>query len=520
MSSLPIEGKVFYFGSDNEFSAEIRTFFTHKSSSIICEEGAYSDGALVSLLCSQPQDIIIIDFSEPDIEIQKVIKESLFVKRNNQHKPFLLVALFKNEYQKKQNHLIFSSGFQLSFIKGAESEALFRDCYYIGFKKSLEFPFLALAGNINLSLEIGMCSTLTQMDKTEFVLETDLMGLKDKIKTSLTMFPDLKCSGYEIKEKLLPSNQYPLSAAYLVAIPLAGPWVDDSEENIQSETVETWLENSADEFLIHPKIHVRVYTNESSIIHDLYKHEDPRIHLNCGSDTSGLDSEILKRKPDLIFFDLDDEISELQTVTLKKLEFLLSISMEQEYKPIVIVGNCKSKGQALQKAYNYPLIVSSPGKLNCELALSLIQKFQAKRIENDIQSHQFFKAASEYRSIDVVDNCMITSLTEHEITFVSNYELPILTVLHFKLPIEFHATRVPTIIPLSKKGDKFHYMAFIHGLTEEELMVLRKFVNQIIYSPIDEFTGACVMKALGEAFADEKNELLEEKYIKTSQTKT
>lgn len=507
MSSLPVEGNVFYFGTDTEFSGEMKTFFSERSKAIVCREGSYVEGSLIKLCSTRNTDIVFIDFSEPGVEIKKVLMEAIFLKRIGQFTSVLLVALFKNEFQKEENNLIFSSGFQLSFIKGAESDALFRDSFFIGLRKRIDFPILALARNINLNIEIGICSTITQMDKAEFRIETDIEDLKEKLKTDLKMFPELKCPGYEIKEAHPPSFMYPMTTSYTIAYPFSGPWTDDSEENIQPETVETWLDHSSDEFSSYVKTNVRIYTSDISIVNELYHNEDETVQFNCGNDTKKLDVEIIETKPDLIFFNLDDENTEDVKVSLKMLEFLLSVSMGHDYKPIIIVSNCISTGQALQKAYNYPMIVATGNKLTADLCLTLTKKYQAKKMENAEFPVQYFKPVSEYRSVDVLVDFMITSLTEHEVTFFSDHELPMFTVLHFRLPIEFHATLVPSIMALEKKNDKQHYMAFIHGLTEEQLMVLRKFVNQIIYRPMKDFSEESVKKTMGEALEKDQTSI-------------
>lgn len=508
MSSLPIEGTIYYVGSDSDFTLEMNKFFGEKSKAISCHEILYTPGSLVKFCSRQKIDVIFIDFSEAGLEVQLLLEETLFLKRIGQFKSILLVAVFKNEFQKQEYPVIFSSGFQLSFIKGSESDALFRDSYFIGLRKKMEFPVLALARNINLPLEIGVASTISSMDKTEFRIETDFEGLRDKLKVELKMFPDLKCSGYEIKETHPPSYQYPMMTAYTIAYPFSGPWIDDSEENIQPETVETWLDNASSDFSSETKIFVRIYSNDLSIVNGLYKNEQAAVQVNFQSDTRNMHTEILISKPSLIFFNLDSDTEEDQEeqITLKLLDFLLSISMGVDYRPIIIVTNCNSTSPALQKAYNYPMIVATQNKLETELCLTLIKKFKAKPRDSFEVPRQYFNPGSTYRSIDVFANFMITNLTEHEVTFISEYELPMFTVLHFKLPLDFHATLVPPIMALDKKNDKHHYMAFIHGLTEEQLMVLRKFVNQIIYSPMKDFSEESVKKSMGEALINETPE--------------
>lgn len=507
MSNLPVEGNTFYIGSDSEFADEIKKFFIGRSSSINCKEAKYEPGTLINICTLQLIDIIFIDFSVPGMEMQKLLQETLFLKRISQFKPILLVALFKDEIQKAQSSIIFSSGFQLCYIKGTESEQIFRDSFYIGMRKKIEFPVLALARNINLDLEIGVCSTITCMDKSEFKIETDFESLQEKVKLELRMFPELKCEAFGIKESHPASHQYPMSKSYTIAYPFAGPWTDDSVENIQPETVDTWIDHSKDEFVHDSKTFVRIYSNELKLINELFKLDDVATQINFGNDTNNLEIEILFSRPSLIFFELDNEEAEAGQITLKMLDFLLSISMGHDYRPIIVVTNSSSTGHALQKAYNYPLIVATSSKLDAKLCHTLIGKYKSKRKEKCEITLQDFRPASEYRSIDVLENFTITSLTEHEVTFYSEHELPMFTVLHFKLPIEFHATIVPPIFHIEKKNNKQHYMAFIHGLTEEQLMVFRKFLNQIIFAPMKDFSENSVKKSMGEALINDKVEI-------------
>lgn len=507
MKNMPAEGKILYMGSDFELSFEMHKFFHERSQNIICEDVPYTPGILMSFCSLQNIDIIFFDFSEPGIEIAELLQETLTLKRVSQFKSVLFVAIFKNELQKHENNVIFTSGFQLSFIKGSETEAIFRDSYYIGLRKKVEFPILALARNIKLPLEIGICSTITGMGKDGFRIETDIEGLKDRIKLNLPMFPGLKCKGYEIKESGPPSFQYPMTTSYFVAYPLSGPWVDDSEENIQQDTVDTWLDSFESDFVKSTKIFVRIYSNDLFIVDDIFREKDPSIQINFGNDTKNLEIEIFQAKPSLIFINLDNEDAE-DKLSLKILDFLLSISFSLEYKPIIVVTNCNSTGTALQKAYNYPLIVATQGRLDAGLCLTMIRKFKSRQVASSHEAIRDFKIASEYRSLNVFEDFTLTSLTEHEVTFFSEIELPMFTVLHFNLPMDFHATIVPSILSLEKKNDLYHYMAFIHGLSEEQLMVLRKFLNQIIYSPLKDFSEESVRKAMGEALTHEEPKLI------------
>lgn len=508
MNTLAIEGNTYYIGTDSEFAGEIKKFFCGRSANIICREALYEPGILINLCSRQPIDVIFIDFSVPGMEMQKLLQETLYLKRVSQFKPILLVALFKDEFQKDQSNIIFSSGFQLCHIKGTESEQIFRDSFYIGMRKKIEFPVLALARNINLDLEIGICSTITAMDKTEFLIETDLEGLQERVKLELRMFPELKCESFEIKESHQTSYQYPMTNSYTIAYPIAGPWTNDSAENIQQETIDTWIDHSEDEFIHDSKTFVRIYSNELRLLNELFKQVDVTTQINFGNEINNLEIEILVSRPSLIFFELDTEETEAGQISLSMLDFLFSVSMGHDYKPIIVVTNCSSSGHALQKAYNYPLIVATSSKLDAKLCLTLIEKLRAKRQKKSEITLLDFKPSSEYRSIDVLENFTITSLTEHEVTFYSEQELPMFTVLHFKLPIEFHATIVPPIFQIEKKNNKQHYMAFIHGLTEEQLKVFRKFLNQIIFAPMKDFSESSVKKSMGDALINDQVETI------------
>jgi hypothetical protein len=122
--------------------------------------------------------------------------------------------------------------------------------------------------------------------------------------------------------------------------------------------------------------------------------------------------------------------------------------------------------------------------------LALEKKFLDRKQER--KDDRFLAISDGDRFISIDRKVYLTSLTERDMTFLLDEEIPYFTVAKMTLPLKGYLTIVPAEgqLPSSKKGT--HYRGLIHGLSEESLMKLRKIVNQLIYNPPKEITSDAI----------------------------
>jgi len=123
-----------------------------------------------------------------------------------------------------------------------------------------------------------------------------------------------------------------------------------------------------------------------------------------------------------------------------------------------------------------------------KLVKQLLDNFEKNYIEkvNPDQTYKF-NLADNRRIIEIKRNTTITSLTEHEITFLCDFEIPYYTTIKFDQPFELYVTVVPSTRQIDNQGSLKHYMGFIHTVSEVQLQTLRQFVNYLLFKRPKEF---------------------------------
>lgn len=486
---MNVQKTIIYIGTDEEFLKSVIAF-SAKTKDVVISSSVYGQGSISQMCIENLAHIVFIDFTSLDYEAsEQLLEEIIFIKRLQQYKGILFVALLDEDEEKENYSYLFSSGFQLSFIKGCETDVLMRDSFYIGFGEKLGFPGFAKVRNINKDLEIGICSTICRISAGEILVETDLEPLEGELSFKLSLFPDLKNEKFKIKGKYAGSALYPMMTTYCLEYPFATAWETETEEHLHRDTVETWLDLNSDK-LDRRLGFVKIVSKNMLLVSDFYKiqFDIPFFIDLVDSYSTNQASDLLCKLPLLIFFDFVDDIDSDDNLPVVASIIPIIKSLEG-YDPIIVICNHASTGSALQKMFDYQFIMVTSNQLSVELFNSLTASFISKRLSKPgFLAHRFFAPSDKRRSVDVLYKFLVTSLTEHEITFYCDTELPMFTVMHFRVPLPFYATIVPTLASLDIKANCFHYMAIIHGIGENGLMKLRQFVNQIIYRPLEDFS--------------------------------
>ncbi len=184
------------------------------------------------------------------------------------------------------------------------------------------------------------------------------------------------------------------------------------------------------------------------------------------------------------------------------------------YRPILIVFNCKKySSKSLQDSYNYPMIISYMEDMKLSMAIDMAKVFEKK--QNTVQKKKIEKKIADLRKsnpmkysrvkpsdfeekrhylsktysisyISCKHKILIDAMTESEITFVTEKFLK-LTTYKVDFPIDMSLTLVPIDDqPFLKEGDMKRYKGLIHSIDEVDKKELRKFVNKIFFSDLDE----------------------------------
>jgi hypothetical protein len=133
----------------------------------------------------------------------------------------------------------------------------------------------------------------------------------------------------------------------------------------------------------------------------------------------------------------------------------------------------------------YLEVDDSVNLINTELSTKLKEKKGDKFNESNLN---YIKTCTPVNQVDVYINSVITSLSEHDITFYAQEGLPMFGVLKIEIPVPAYITIISPVIDLEKKEKYEHYMGIIHGTSEQNTNLLRQIVNKIMHKPIDIFS--------------------------------
>lgn len=506
-----IKYKILYLGMDEIFYSSLQSYFNSKSlqqadikKNYIYEEIEFPQKKAGSIFCQEiekePAHLIFIDFANYDKEskehlqsYQEVLSFLVLSRHHQSMAQTPLIGVFHNKEQINEFKQLIHFGLFYTYIKGDDiDQVVFHDASYIAFENHQNFPSYASASALQLPLQMELPAFILSFAEDQCIIETDITpSLGEKLELRPSFFQEFSYSPAEVDYV----NENAIASGHTTLIKLhnnyPGPWDDTTEKTLFRDTVETWILNnqecysdSALKILI-----INKELNELSSLHKINKN-NAKFEIDyfpCLKDPANL----IENMPyDLIFYEQEDE-NENENNTNHIFELIQAIKQRNDIIPMIVVFNCNSGFHAFQKAFAYTSILTHNEKMNTETIGQLVDLFLKRKAtpvpvsESAIQN--FFNRTHNMTSAAIILNTFITSVTEHEITFLTTEELPYFSVLRISQPFDMFITIIPPIKELSHVKDSFHYMGFIHGVTEKELKILRRFVYQSAYQKPEMF---------------------------------
>lgn len=487
--------KIIYFGQDVSFFEELQDLVP-KSIKGAFELRAFSpaESTLVESVCSFRPNIVFVDLT--NLDFGKVISSIRHIKSSSFYKKVLFVTIAPDSENFKILRHSFVAGASYGHIKGEELKLAVKDSLYIGLGERPIFPQYARAKKILKELPVYFGGSISKICPEDFVVETDIEIFADRLPVNFELFDIDTVDSFKIVSHSSSSLLCPMFESYLLEFPVASPWEEVSEDTIGQETVGTWFSHNTDQ-LLTSKPHFIFFSTDHELMNELLLNIDSRAcdpHFCSNKDLSQRLYSIEVNRPALIFYDFSVSSVDAEFENIAKL--IKHIVGQDDYRPILIFSGCPSTGPALTKVYGYNNIVSLPNPLTLKVAELFMSKYLDKISESSSSKYLVFPDMDLRRSVDIVSEVLITSLTEHEITFLYKGELPMFSVFRLSLPVNCFVTIIPPYFDLGTSPKGKHYMGFIHTISESERSDLRKFVNQIIYKPIEDFSAEEVTRVM------------------------
>ncbi len=465
---------ILYHGSDHDFFDKLQetaeTVFQCEVIRLPPEKGT-----LIQSAFDLRPHIIIVDSSFAVYLAEEVRK----LKTLTDFKATLFVAYCKDELEVKEGEQLLVSGAHLFHLKDTDFDTFFRDCFQVAFEMKNTTVDFARAKNLEIPLTLGFLSTLTSIGPESFIIESDLQ-LQDEVALKLPMSATESALSVKVTERIEGNITSPFLYSYTLKFPFPGPWDEVSEDSLSKESVGTWIE-LREKYFDSRKETLAIFTTDNEFIRRIISSEGLSWYKIYQS-VKEAHSSLSYIKPGVIIYDLQTE----EGADLHELGELIGVVREISPSPMMVVHGSKSDSSALRKLFDYEFLIACPGRPELVMFQAMEKKFLAKSANQ--KEKYYLKPTDLDRSIEVRKTVILTSITEREITFIVDAEIPYFSVMKAELPLVSFLTVIPaeSELPPSKKGT--HYRALLHGVSEENLTKVRKIVNQLIYTPVKELS--------------------------------
>lgn len=504
-----------YIGSDNQFLEKIDKF-VNSIAVFECNLMSieYKRGEVFQSLKENTTHLFIVDILTGNLNEQMISEISRLKKLDAFRSTVFCCALDKRD--QGTFNLLLSSGFSLGYLKGTDERMFLVDAFFLASGTFLKLPSFATARNMKTKNEVSIGASISNFSKSSLSLETDIVYDQVSFSMNLPMFGSERLQSIEpvaVHEYSGRFNHLYLSECEYKFI---GPWDNATEDSIHEDDLINWIELSKDSLKLLEE-NVCVFSRSVEFYTELFNiNSKDYIEIRDGINGDE-DLELLKYLgTKLVLIDLDEE-----DITLEKSMALIKEASYLEDREIIfIIFNCKSTSEALRKLTQHKNVLASKYNLNVEMFKVFTEKFiSTRKTEEDIE-YYCFNSLDAKRVADIYFEIEVTSLSEHEICFKSNFEIPYYTVMHSELPISFYFTIIPETKQLAPQEGMFHYQAIIHTVYELDFEALRRVVNKLITDPVDIFTPELVERLKGELDEEAKVSKLDEGAEEENQKET
>lgn len=289
----------------------------------------------------------------------------------------------------------------------------------------------------------------------------------------------------------------------------------EREEDIKyhKKQLAKWLEDNASRSQ-EKKAKVLIVDREFRFYSNQPRTDKHPYTIRCVPYLENVNDELDRLEPQVIAFSLEKEDAPESVNTNEKLLDLVNgvKNKLQDTSPFIIVFNSDLSSKVLQDNFGYAHIMGSSGELSVDVLLRMAEIFE-KKLEASLkigsQSNQdivFLKKTNSASIAEIMLQVQVVKLSETNMIFQSEIEIPIGTNLHFESPINMFVN----VQPSKNQGKIPEYHGLIHCLGEDQKKELRRFVNSVFFRDHDAQVNAEVdeFKKLNEAKLNEKQEAL------------
>jgi len=251
-----------------------------------------------------------------------------------------------------------------------------------------------------------------------------------------------------------------------------------------------WIENSEMDSR-EKKAKILVVDRDFHFFNDQGRTDKYDYTIRCIPFFHDIGQELDRLGPQVIAFNMDKaEVDEAKNdpETLSRLIRALKAKYSDEGK-FVIVFNCPTPSNELQKQLQYPHIMASVEELAVDILLRIADVFDKKLSEvtakqsvgKKAQRKIFIKKTNPASLGEINISINVNKMSETDMFLTSEVPLQDGLNLHLTHPVPMYIH----VVPLKSSGKVPEYHGLIHAIGEADKMKLRQFVNSIFFKDHD-----------------------------------
>lgn len=479
-----MEKTLLYLGEDLEFIKALGTVpGRYKDAAVYVR--APEEKALLSLCLSIEPQVVYLD-----LDHSYLIEEISLLRSIPALKSILLIGVCKDEQMAMAAETFLIAGINLIHLQDTDADGIIDESIQLAVDGNRPPGSFARAKKLSIPLSLSFHATLSRVSSSSFTIEADFIPPSLAFKLPMAIdFPPFKM---EVASHYQGGHRENFLHCLEVNYPFPSAWDSPSPDHLDPATVATWIDLKKSSFDLKKACVVIFSEKTEALIQIGQRKTEARFQFfSSVADSSG---RLLLSRPQMIIYD----IQLAEGADLQQLSELIAGLKDLELSPIVMVFGSPSDSKALQKIFDYEFILANPHTFTMDLYQLMEEKFLARK---QSASEEFFlERLDKDRIIHLPVNVTLTSLSERDMTFLIDDEIPYFSTAKISLPFPALLTVIPAEGQLPAVRDKKHYRALIHGIEEITLAKLRKIVNQLIFVPVEALTMESVEKMLKQDY--------------------
>lgn len=422
-------------------------------------------------------NLLLVDFSliSKKEQLYKYISHISRIKNSEAFRHLLVVGIFNNAETLKSYKLLFNCGINYFHIIGDDFKLFFGNLYYIAFEDESNSLKLAHAKKLQIKQEFTHYMHLASVSSMSLRFESDV-NVGEKFIGKINNFFENNLVAFDVLEEMPKTEQFPQMSSYEASYVFSSGWDDPGFDipPIFEDVVDSWLTLlHQDQELVEDTLVYMDYFSEVPA-HAFVRAKDlslEQVRLNVVGEY--FDDYYKENKtPDVIIYEIGTEAS------IDRFENLMTHLENDNSQIIVLLKNHPSNVAALRKLYQYDYIMPFPDTIGAMELAKMMALISHKKGNDTVES---LKLASNHYTTELKFNCTITSITENEITFMTDKEIPYFTNLHIMLSDRIiPIIVVPSYMNLSPNIKGYHYMSLVMGVEDKDRQFLRKQVKAFL----------------------------------------